>query len=716
MTDSQQPRLDEHDTLPPDIDPAVGDETVEPPTKLGGILKRIGPGLIIAGSIVGSGELIATTKTGAQAGILLLWLIIIGCLIKVFVQIELGRYTIGHGETTLAALDQVPGPRYRVGWIVWFWLLMMLLGIGQLGGIVGGVGQAAALAMPVTGDYADATRYPSSAEIQSYLKWDAAILSEFDLAIAANAFGSLKASGETDAANEERFKALAAKEPDREVAATVWRLEAGKRTLADLQMLAKFDAALANSLVDSGQLLRDDTKGAIRDRFGEERTAEMHERLKENLRRANALLLEKVSAGELKNTIAKKLTELSDVQRERVVRGHSILAGRLREMDRIRDGRIVRAIVSIEELKKREQRLSDLQDNDGARELEVSIAQVRVDEQKSVISAILDPPTWDDKIWAAFVAVLTAALLYRGRYGMIQNVSTVLVVAFTFITIGNVIALQTTDAWHISMSQFLSGLSFQLPEATDGVTPLATALATFGIIGVGASELIAYPYWCLEKGYAKYTGKRSEDENWARRARGWMKVMHYDAFASMIVYTVATIAFFLMGVAVLYNEGRDPDGMRMVSTLATAYVPVFGEYSRWLFLGGAVAVLYSTFLVATAGNARMYTDAVKIYGFMDHNNQKAHDKALSFFSVLLPFLCLAVFCSGVNPVRAILLSGAMQALLLPMIGVGALYFRYTRADERIAPGRVWDVLLILSFLGLLVAGTYGAYKQIVKFF
>ena len=141
-------QLSEHDTLPPSMDPATGEGVVEPPTSFWGITKRLGPGLIIAGSIVGSGELIATTKTGAQAGISLLWLIIVGCLIKVFVQIELGRYTIGHGETTLSALNQVPGPQFRLGlgrwamkanWIVWFWLLTMIFKL-LFGAVLGPIG------------------------------------------------------------------------------------------------------------------------------------------------------------------------------------------------------------------------------------------------------------------------------------------------------------------------------------------------------------------------------------------------------------------------------------------------------------------------------------------------------------------------------------------------------------------------------------------------
>ena len=58
---------DDLDTLPPELDPATGTGTLEPPRTWWGTLLMLGPGLVIAGSIVGSGELIATTKTGAQA-------------------------------------------------------------------------------------------------------------------------------------------------------------------------------------------------------------------------------------------------------------------------------------------------------------------------------------------------------------------------------------------------------------------------------------------------------------------------------------------------------------------------------------------------------------------------------------------------------------------------------------------------------------------------
>ena len=115
--------------------------------------------MILAGSIVGSGELIATTRTGAEAHFDFLWLIILGCIIKVFAQIELGRYAITNGKTTLAALNEVPGPmiqvevgqrKMRANWIIWYWFVMFLAILGQQGGIVGGVGQAMAISVPLT--------------------------------------------------------------------------------------------------------------------------------------------------------------------------------------------------------------------------------------------------------------------------------------------------------------------------------------------------------------------------------------------------------------------------------------------------------------------------------------------------------------------------------------------------------------------------------------
>ncbi|MFM7834568.1 MAG: Nramp family divalent metal transporter, partial [Planctomycetaceae bacterium] len=153
-------------------DRRIASEIADPPRRPFQILQHIGPGLIIAANIVGSGELIMTTKTGAQAGIALLWLILLGCVVKVFVQLEFGRFAISHGETTLTSLNRVPGPRlFGINWIVAFWVLMISTSTAQLGGIAGGVGQSLSLTLPLTGDYAAAVNCPSTKEIQQWAAW-----------------------------------------------------------------------------------------------------------------------------------------------------------------------------------------------------------------------------------------------------------------------------------------------------------------------------------------------------------------------------------------------------------------------------------------------------------------------------------------------------------------------------------------------------------------
>lgn len=112
----------------------------EPPRTIWGSLRYLGPGFILSASIVGSGELIATTIVGAEAGFMLMWFIVFSCLVKVTVQIEFGKHAICSGESTMASLNSLPGPRIgKANWSIWLWLLLMVGKMFQLGGIVGGV-------------------------------------------------------------------------------------------------------------------------------------------------------------------------------------------------------------------------------------------------------------------------------------------------------------------------------------------------------------------------------------------------------------------------------------------------------------------------------------------------------------------------------------------------------------------------------------------------
>lgn len=557
----------------------------DPPTTTLGILKQLGPGLIIAGSIVGSGELIATTAVGAEAGFTLMWLIILGCMIKVFAQVEFGRYTLIHGRTTLDGLNEVPGPRFRVNWILWYWLVMFLVSLAQLGGIVGGVGQAVTISAPLTQEGKAYNRYQ-------------------ELLIEQHVTRSLITRPSVDSADPDGLEAARLQK----------RLEVLTLEIEEVEQPFRRTPVYQEAV-----------------------------RVRQELEQEYLKVDKGVSAGALER-------------------------GRL---------------------------------------------QNRLMDAEATEQSLRGPPQSDDEIlWATLITISSMVILVLGRYQLIQLLSTVLVAGFTFVTIANLIHLQTLPEWRVGWDDLVHGLSFQFPSTKTGMT---TALMAFGIIGVGATELIQYPYWCLEKGYAKWVGPRDSTDAWAARARGWLRVMRWDAWASMLVYTFATVAFYLLGAAVLKRVGLNPEGSQMVRTLAEMYVPVFGKAAHAIFLLGAFAVLYSTFFVANASHARVCADAMRVFGF-SKGTERAQKFWLLFYCGLLPALCLIVYVFVRAPKQLVLASGLMQAIMLPMLAIAALYFRYRQLDQRLMPSLGWDFGLWISSFGLFFAGCWAFFDKISQVF
>lgn len=467
---------------------ALPPEAVEaPPRRLAMILRQVGPGLILAGAIVGTGELIATTHLGAQVGFVLLWLVVLSCFVKVFVQVELGRYAISSGQPSMTAFREMGAAGTVIGVC---WVLMMLMTQLQLGAMLGGVGQAVHMMIPGVCNALGA--------------WTQPLLGDF--------------------------------------------------------------------------------------------------------------------------------------------------------------------LVTRPELP-----------------------------------------------WALLAAVVTSALLAAGNYGIVERVSTVLVVVFTLMTVVCVCLLPAVGH-PIHWSQVASGFTFSLPQ---GPGALAAAIAMFGITGVGAAELVAYPYWCIEKGYARKAGPRDASPAWIDRARGWVNVMHVDAWVSMAVYTVATLAFFFLGASVLY--GRGAGGLpgtvgAMLDELSLMYAPVLGPRAAKMFIvGGVFAVLYSTLYASTAANSRALTDFLRVNRVVTLRRPGDRTKWVRRFCIVFPLVDLVLYLFVKNPVLMVVIGGFVQALMLPLVGAAALFLRYRRTDTRLRPGRLWDLFLWASVAALTATALVGLNDTRKKF-
>ena len=425
--------------------------TAEPPQTLRRALTFLGPGLVLTASVVGSGELIATTSLGARVGFLGLWLITLSCVAKLPLQLLLGRWAILHDRPLLDELDGLPGPRLRAGWFTWLWLVAITFVTFQQGAMLGGVGQALHLLFPAVG-----------------------------------------------------------------------------------------------------------------------------------------------------------VTE-----------------------------------------------------------------------------------------WAFVVAAATIALLWGGGYARLEHASLFMVAAFAASTV-TCVAFLAGSPYAFSPADLLQGLRFELPS--DGA---AIALAIFGITGIGTTELALYPYWCQQKGYARWAGKRDDSPAWRRRADGWIRIMRLDSVVAMATYTTLTMAFFVLGAAVLHPQGLFPEGSEMIVVLSRMYTESFGPGAYYVFLAGALFALYSTIFVSTAAHGRMFADCSVLFGWSNAKSEEDRRRLTRAFTTGLPVAQLLLLLAFQLPVWMVLVGGTAQSLIMPVLGFCAVYLMRRRMAELPPPG--W-----MKVLGWMSAGVTAA--------
>ena len=431
--------------------PATVLGTREPPAGILGGLRFVGPGLILSAAIVGSGELIATTTLGARAGFALLWIILFGCLVKVAVQLEFGRFAIVHGLPTYQAWNRVG--RTRIGpvhWSVWAGVLYMVSTFGGQAGVLGGAAQVGTYIVP----------------------------------------------------------------------------------------------------------------------------------------------------------------------------------------------------------------------------------------RLSVMLSV------------ALLVLLIVGLQIRGRYGPVEGVATVLNVLFVATILYCVIAVQETS-FAFSLGDLLSGFSFELPRAA-----IPLAVAAFGITGIASGEISMYPYWCLEKGYAAWTGRRDDSSAWARRARGWIRVMTLDAILSMAIYTLATAGFYILGATVLRGRSMLADGNEFIYQLSVLFTDVLGEGTRSAFMLCAFTVLFSTIFANTAAFSRLWTDFFGLCGWIDWNREDQRRRSIKWMTWVFPAVCGMVYLFIQKPLLLVVFMGISNALFLIVVAYQAIIFRYRYTDPRLRPGFFYDLALWASLLSI----------------
>jgi len=315
-------------------------------------------------------------------------------------------------------------------------------------------------------------------------------------------------------------------------------------------------------------------------------------------------------------------------------------------------------------------------------------------------------PVMGVNVWAVLAALITSLLVYKGYYGVVEKGALTMTLMFTLTILISVCLLQTT-AYAVTWDNIREGFSFHLPPEM-----VLVAFGAFGITGVGGDEIMYYSYWCIEKGYAAHVGPNDGTPEWTARAKGWINVMYLDALFSMLVYTVVTAAFYLLGAAVLHSSGQIPEGYQMVEVLSRIFTETLGDWAKAVFLAGALIVLYSTMFTATAAWARVWGDAFGQIGWANYDDPAGRKKAIAVFSWIFPAAWCILFLFMQSPVLMVILGGVATSALLLLVAYVAVLFRYRTLPPELTPSRIYDAFFWISVASIVTVSFYGVWQAV----
>ena len=215
----------------------------------------------------------------------------------------------------------------------------------------------------------------------------------------------------------------------------------------------------------------------------------------------------------------------------------------------------------------------------------------------------------------------------------------------------------------------------------------------------------------VEKGYARFTGPRREAEEWFRRAKGWIRVMYKDAVLSMVVYTIITAAFYLLGAAVLHGQKIEKKD-QTIETLARMYTEAVGGRAKPVFLAGAVVVLFSTTFAALAAWTRQFADTFGRLGIIDFFNPRQRRRLIAVFAWIIPIIWCILYLGLKAPVAMVVLGGIGTFIMLLLVIYAAIYFRYKRLPAQLKSSKAYDLWLWLSISAIVAVGIYGLYQTL----
>ncbi|KFZ83025.1 iron transporter [Amycolatopsis sp. MJM2582] len=302
-------------------------------------------------------------------------------------------------------------------------------------------------------------------------------------------------------------------------------------------------------------------------------------------------------------------------------------------------------------------------------------------------------PAISVRYWAMICGLLGFALVWFGRYAIIEKLMTVLT-GVMFVTVVGTAILVVPD-----FAELFKGAVPTLPDGS-----LVYVLGLVGGVG-GTITMAAYGYWTLAKGW---------------RSSKWLPMMRTDNAVGYVMTGIFVIAMLIVGAELLLGQkiiSGDKGLLFLGDTLAADY----GQWARIPFLIGFFAVSFTSVIGVWHGVSLLFADWWRILRLpanttesVEAYEKKAGERSVAYrgYVLWLTFPPMALLFLD-QPFQLTVIYGVLGALFMPFLAATLLVLLNTSRVPREGRSR-W---LSNGLLGICLAMfAYLAYTEVVKFF
>src|SRR5690349_6775590 len=187
--------------------------------------------------------------------------------------------------------------------------------------------------------------------------------------------------------------------------------------------------------------------------------------------------------------------------------------------------------------------------------------------------------------------------------------------------------------------------------------------------------------------------------------------MYLDAMVAMIIYTLVTIAFYLLGAGILHKQSIIPEGNQVIETVALIYTQSLGPGIKTMYLIGAFFVLFSSLFATLAAWTRVFPDALGHLGVINFSDLSTRKRIIRGLAWIFPITWALALWFLQSPVLMILSGGVVGSFMLLIVAGAAIHFRKT-TDALTDTGWFYKVAFWISVASILSVAVYGLVKVI----